>query len=56
MWGDGDVWLVPDKEAGCEKFHRPAHNKPDDIPDYWPDYEDGLRVPLNSHDIWWFRD
>lgn len=58
-WGDADVWLVPDKEAGCEKFKKPAYEEndhDDGWPDTWYEYEDGLRVPLTSKDIWWFRD
>ena len=58
-WGMASVEVIPDREAGCEKFSRPKRYQKDvddGMYDYWPEYEYGLLVPLNSHDIDWFRD
>ena len=58
-WGSASVNLIPDKDAGCEKFSRPKRYQrdiDDGMYDYWPEYEYGLIVPLNSHDVDWFRD
>ena len=56
-WGEGYVWVIPDKNANCLAFKCPERWKRDkDIPMYWDDYAEGLKVPLLSKEIDWFRD